>query len=82
MSNTDSTTISLDEEIGSTDIVTGAPKTALSTITGAGVAGEIDGTDVRFPRLQIVQGVGPLSERDEFTKGDVILDGAGWILIR
>lgn len=62
------------EEISESDVVTGAPS-ALSTVSGAGVVGEIDRADVRFPKLQIVQGVGPLSERDEFRKGDIILDG-------
>lgn len=62
------------DEISESDVVTGAPS-ALSTVTGAGVVGEIDRADVRFPKLQVVQGVGPLSERDEFRKGDIILDG-------
>lgn len=62
------------EELNESDIVTGAPS-ALSTVSGAGVVGEIDRADVRFPKLQIVQGVGPLSEREEFRKGDIILDG-------
>lgn len=70
-----SDTVTIDEEIGTSDIVTGAPTSSLQPISGAGVVGEVDQTDVRFPRLQLVQGVGPLSEIKEFSKGDVILDG-------
>ena len=68
-------TISIDEEVGNSDIVTGAPTGTLQTMSSAGVVGEVDNADVRFPKLQVVQGVGPLSERDEFKKGDLILDG-------
>ena len=67
--------VSIDEAIGNSDIVTGAPTGSLATMNGAGVVGEVDSADVRFPKLQVVQGVGPLSERDEFKKGDLILDG-------
>ena len=67
--------VSIDEAIGNEDIVTGAPSGSLATISNAGVTGEVDRADVRFPKIQIVQGVGPLSERDEFKKGDIILDG-------
>lgn len=67
--------ISIDEAIGNEDIVTGAPTGTLQTMTNAGVVGQVDREDVRFPKIQIVQGVGPLSERDEFKKGDIILDG-------
>lgn len=67
--------VSIDEAIENSDIVTGAPTGSLATISNAGVVGEVDSADVRFPKLQVVQGVGPLSERDEFKKGDLILDG-------
>ena len=67
--------ISIDETIGNDDIVSGAPTGTLQTMTNAGVVGQVDHEDVRFPKIQIVQGVGPLSERDEFKKGDIILDG-------
>ena len=70
-----SDTVTVDEEIGTSEIVTGAPTANLQPINGAGVAGEVDGTDVRFPKLQIVQGVGPLSEVKGLNKGDVVLDG-------
>jgi hypothetical protein len=70
-----SETVTIDEEVGTSDIVTGAPSSTLQPISGAGIVGEVDQTDVRFPRLQIVQGVGPLSEVKEFSKGNVILDG-------
>jgi hypothetical protein len=68
-------TMSIDEAIGTEEIVTGAPSGTLQTMTNAGVVGQVDREDVRFPKIQIVQGVGPLSERDEFRKGDIILDG-------
>ena len=74
-SSNEESVVSLDEEIGHNDLVTGAPTASLSTVSGAGVVGEVDGTDVRFPRFQIVQGVGPLSEKKEFSKGDLVLDG-------
>ena len=67
--------ITKDEELGAAEIVTGAPKSSLQTVSSAGVSGEVDGTDVRFPKVQIVQGVGPLSERKELSKGMIILDG-------
>lgn len=67
-------TIKIDEELESSDIVTGAPTGSLSTITNAGVVGEVDSTEVRFPKLQVVQGVGPLSEIEEFRKGDIVLN--------
>lgn len=75
MSKDNESVVSLDEEIGQSDLVVGAPTTALSPVSGAGVVGEVDGTDMRFPRFQIVQGVGPLSEKKEFSKGDCVLDG-------
>lgn len=67
-------TIDIDEEIQNSDIITGAPSGSLSTVNSAGVVGEVDSSEVRFPKLQIVQGVGPLSEMDEFRKGDIVLN--------
>ena len=53
------------------DIVTGTP-TSLAPL-GSEVVGEFGMDDVSFPRLQIAQGVGPLS--DSFAKGDIVLEG-------
>ena len=52
----------------SDDLVTIAPM-------GAGIHGEIDQDDIKFPLLQIVSGMGKLSEVDDFKKGDLVLDG-------
>ena len=38
-----------------------------------GLVGDFDQSDISFPRLQIAQGVGPLS--DTHNKGDIVLDG-------
>lgn len=54
------------------DIVIGNPVGTLAPI-GSGVSGEFDTSDVTFPKLQIAQGVGPLS--DSFDKGAIVLEG-------
>ena len=38
-----------------------------------GLIGDFDQGDISFPRFQIAQGVGPLS--DTYNKGDIVLDG-------
>ena len=53
------------------DIVTGEP-TSLAPL-GSEIVGEFGTEDISFPRLQIAQGVGPLS--DNFAKGDIVLEG-------
>lgn len=63
------------DEVAENEIITGSPTAGLQPVTGAGITGEIDGTDLRFPKFQIVQGVGPLSEKEEFKKGDLVLNG-------
>jgi len=76
MKNSLTDTVTLDEAtIGADEIVTGAPRAQLTTVSNAGVSGEVDNTDLKFPRLQIVQGVGPLSEVKELNKGDIVLNG-------
>lgn len=52
-----------------------------ATSTGSGLiprssaelVGDFDASDISFPRLQVAQGVGPLS--DTHNKGDIVLDG-------
>ena len=55
------------------DIIEGSPTGSLAVTTGAGITGDLDASDISFPRLQITQGVGALSEN--FKKGSIILDG-------
>ena len=55
------------------DIIEGSPTGSLAVATGAGITGDLDASDISFPRLQITQGVGALSET--FKKGSIILDG-------
>ena len=54
------------------DITIGNPVTTLAPI-GSEISGEFDTSDVTFPKLQIAQGVGPLS--DSFDKGAIVLEG-------
>lgn len=54
------------------EIIEGAPTGALS-VAASGVVGDIDASDIEFPKLAIAQGVGPLSE--DFKKGAIVLDG-------
>tara|TARA_Y100001938_G_scaffold151214_1_gene247642 strand:+ start:678 stop:1421 length:744 start_codon:yes stop_codon:yes gene_type:complete len=55
------------------DIVVGTTPYAMVPQTQAGVSGDFDLTDITFPKLQLVHGIGPLS--DEFAKGGIVLDG-------
>lgn len=56
------------------DIIEGAPTGNLAMATsGAGITGDLDASDIEFPKLGIAQGVGPLSEN--FRKGAIVLDG-------
>jgi len=55
------------------DIIEGNPNAGALAVSGAGVVGDIDASDIEFPKLAIAQGVGPLS--DNFKKGAIVLDG-------
>ena len=57
----------------SADIIEGAPTGEIMTTTSSGVIGDLDASDIEFPKLAIAQGVGPLSEN--FRKGAIVLDG-------
>ncbi len=53
------------------EIIEGAPTGALN-VAASGVIGDIDASDIEFPKLAIAQGVGPLSE--DFKKGAIVLE--------
>jgi len=55
------------------DIIEGSPTASLAIQPGAGLVGDFDASDISFPRLQIAQGVGALSET--YKKGTIVLDG-------
>ena len=55
------------------DIVEGSPTAVLAPAVGGTITGDLDASDISFPRLQIVQGMGNLSEN--FKKGEIVLDG-------
>ena len=55
------------------DIVVATTPYAMVPQAEAGVSGDFDLTDITFPKLQLVHGIGPLS--DEFSKGGIVLDG-------
>lgn len=64
------------EKAPSEDVVDSLSVTASSGLVPAtqeGLVGDFDQGDISFPRLQIAQGVGPLS--DTHKKGDIVLDG-------
>ena len=54
-----------------------SPTAVLSPAVGGGITGDLDASDISFPRLQIVQGMGNLSEH--FKKGEIVLDGESCI---
>ena len=58
------------------DIIEGSPETT-TLVAGGGITGDLDASDISFPRLQIVQGMGNLSEN--FKKGEIVLDGESLI---
>ncbi len=58
------------------DIIEGSPETT-ALVAGGGITGDLDASDISFPRLQIVQGMGNLSEN--FKKGEIVLDGESLI---
>lgn len=58
-----------------TDIVRSSDDLVAVAPMGAGIHGEIDQDDIKFPLLQIVSGMGKLSEVEDFKKGDLVLDG-------
>ena len=55
------------------DIVVGGTPYSMVPQATAGVSGDFDLSDITFPKLQLVHGIGPLS--DEFSKGGIVLDG-------
>ena len=55
------------------DIVVGGSPYAMVPQEASGVTGDFDLTDITFPKLQLVHGIGPLS--DDFAKGGIVLDG-------
>lgn len=65
------------EAEASGDIIEGSPTSSLAVAPGAGITGDLDASDISFPRLQIVQGMGNLSEN--YKKGEIVLDGESLI---
>lgn len=63
------------EVVTSKDIVASAEELAIPRPTGAGITGDIDSEDIKFPLVQIVSGMGKLSDIDGLNKGDLVLDG-------
>lgn len=64
------------ETISTNDIVaTNDELVATSTASAAGISGDIDSEDIKFPLVQIVSGMGKLSDVDGLNKGDLVLDG-------
>jgi hypothetical protein len=56
------------------DIIEGSPTGNMAlSVSGTGIVGDLDASDIEFPKLGIAQGVGPLSEN--FRKGAIVLDG-------
>jgi hypothetical protein len=55
------------------EIVEGSPTAMLAPMVTDTITGDLDASDISFPRLQIVQGMGNLSEN--FKKGELVLDG-------
>jgi len=55
------------------EIVEGSPTSLLTPTVNDTITGDLDASDISFPRLQIVQGMGNLSEN--FKKGEIVLDG-------
>ena len=56
----------------SADIIEGSPTGTMLATTTTGIIGDLDASDIEFPKLGIAQGVGPLSEN--FRKGAIVLD--------
>lgn len=64
------------ETISTNDIVaTNDELVATSTASAAGISGDIDSEDIKFPLVQIVSGMGKLSDVEGLSKGDLVLDG-------
>jgi hypothetical protein len=64
------------ETISTNDIVaTNDELVATSTASAAGISGDIDSEDIKFPLVQIVSGMGKLSDVEGLAKGDLVLDG-------
>ena len=75
LSATVSETTSTAEAAG--DIIEGNPQITSGLVAGNGITGDLDASDISFPRLQIVQGMGNLSEN--YKKGEIVLDGESLI---
>lgn len=71
LSETQSETTEITSASG--DIIEGSPTASLTIAPGAGLVGDFDASDISFPKLQIAQGVGALSET--YKKGTIVLDG-------
>lgn len=71
LSETQSETTEITSASG--DIIEGSPTASLTVQPGAGLVGDLDASDISFPKLQIAQGVGALSEN--YKKGTIVLDG-------
>lgn len=70
----DSKSEALEVAEATADIIEGAPTGNMALATSsAGIVGDLDASDIEFPKLGIAQGVGPLSEN--FRKGAIVLDG-------
>ena len=61
------------DSTGTDEIVEATTATGLVPTASTDLVGDFDASDISFPRLQVAQGVGPLS--DTPTKGDIVLDG-------
>jgi hypothetical protein len=55
------------------EIVEGSPTAMLTPRIGEAITGDLDASDIAFPRMQIVQGISGLSEN--FKTGEIVLDG-------
>ena len=73
----DKTSETTAEVEASGDIIEGSPTGSLAIAPGAGITGDLDASDISFPRLQVVQGMGNLSEN--YKKGEIVLDGESLI---
>ena len=65
-----------DTKVNSSEVVESVSVTQASgllPVASESLVGDFDQSDISFPRLQVAQGVGPLS--DTHNKGDIVLDG-------
>tara|TARA_Y100001963_G_scaffold158566_1_gene258674 strand:+ start:5562 stop:6275 length:714 start_codon:yes stop_codon:yes gene_type:complete len=74
--NTTETTVDTAVTMGATnEIVEGSPSALMVPPVGGTITGDIDASDISFPRLQILQGISKLAQEDGFSAGDIVLDG-------